>query len=189
MRKEWINPSGLPPDKGGGSFKRTSDYLDKAQFLHNKIVNTFHPNSYAHYGADAKHASYGEVVWEISDYCADTTGWQEWPIVYDTRQGRLEVARWEKNQSNMPFSKGMTFGKPASIYATLQSATAPGDQTVPVRSADHQLRSGKFKGVFRQTGYEHQSSYEDKDVIASTLYCIVRIAQQAKWVCVKELLA
>ncbi len=83
----------------------------------------------------------------------------------------------------------MTFGKPASIYATLKSATAPGDQTVPVRSADHQLRSGKFKGIFRQPGYEHQSSYEDKDVIASTLYCIVRIAQQAKWVCVKELLA
>jgi hypothetical protein len=37
--------------------------------------------------------------------------------------------------------------------------------------------------VFRQNGYEHQSSYKDPRAIASTLYSIVRIAQQAKWKC------
>jgi len=54
---------------------------------------------------------------------------------------------------------------------------------VPARSADHQLRSGVFKGIFRQTGYEHQSSYKDPRAIASTLYSIVRIAQSAAWTC------
>jgi len=57
---------------------------------------------------------------------------------------------------------------------------------VPVKSADHQRRSGMFKGLFRQSGYEHQSSYRDPRVVAATLYSIVRIAQQAKWKCREE---
>ncbi|WP_056440127.1 hypothetical protein [Massilia sp. Root335] len=40
-----------------------------------------------------------------------------------------------------------------------------------------------FKGIFRQTGYEHQSSYKNSAAIASTLYSIVRIAQTATWKC------
>ncbi|GGY78516.1 esterase/lipase family protein [Pseudoduganella plicata] len=186
LRPEWINPGGLDPREGGGTLKRTFDYLDLARGFHRKISSTFHATSYAHYGADAGRQSFGEVVWEISEYCADTTGWRDWPIVHDTKQGKLEVARWEKDKPNTPFSKRFNFGRPASIYATLLPPDAPGDQTVPAKSADYQLLSGKFKGVFRQTGYEHQSSCKDRHVIASTLYCIVRIAQQAKWVCVKE---
>jgi hypothetical protein len=57
----------------------------------------------------------------------------------------------------------------------------PGDQTVPVHSADHQRDSGKFKGIFRQTGYEHQGSYGDEAALASTLYSIVQIAKTMKW--------
>jgi hypothetical protein len=69
------------------------------------------------------------------------------------------------------------------MHATILPPSAPGDQTVPARSADHQLHSGTFKSVFRQTGYEHQSSYKDPRAIASTLYSIVRIAQNASWTC------
>ncbi|MDK6077499.1 hypothetical protein QPM04_10730, partial [Massilia varians] len=69
------------------------------------------------------------------------------------------------------------------VRAQIISPEAAGDQTVPAKSADHQLKSGLFKGVFRQTGYEHQSSYKDPRAIASTLYSIVRIAQKAVWTC------
>ncbi len=69
------------------------------------------------------------------------------------------------------------------MHATILAPSAPGDQTVPAKSADHQLNSGTFKGVFRQTGYEHQSSYKDPQAIASTLYSIVRIVQHASWEC------
>lgn len=64
-----------------------------------------------------------------------------------------------------------------------RTVSEPGDQTVPARSADDQLLSGAFAGMFRQTGYEHQSSYKDPRAIASTLYSIVRIAQKASWKC------
>jgi hypothetical protein len=184
FREDWINPSKLLPREGGGTFKRTAEYLDKARGFHQKIANTFHPNSYAHYGADRAQQSFGEVVWEINN-CTDPTGWQNWPILSDTRQGTLELVRWDplslNNKALQPFSD--TDEMPDPIYASILPPSAPGDQTVPAKSADHQLNSGMFKGVFRQTGYEHQSSYKDPRAIASTLYSIVRIAQKTTWKC------
>jgi hypothetical protein len=183
FREDWINPSGLPPDKGGGTFERTCRYLDRVQNFHQMIENTFHPNSYAHYGADRGRQSFEEVIWEIDKNCADPSGWKDWPIINDTRQGKLELVHWDplgpNNKALLPFTDAM----PDPIHATILPPAAPGDQTVPARSADHQLKSGMFKGVFRQTGYEHQSSYKDPRAIASTLYSILRIAQKATWKC------
>jgi len=183
FRQDWINPSGRSPERGGGTFRRTCEYLDIAQSFHRQIVKTFHPCSYAHYGADRKRQSFDEVIWEIRD-CVNPTGWQNWPIVKDNLQGRIEFTSWNQDGSgnisaDLPFSDAM----PGSMHALILPPSAPGDQTVPAKSADHQLHSGIFKGVFRQTGYEHQSSYKDPRAIASTLYSIVRIAQNAAWKC------
>jgi len=183
LREEWINPSQRAPDQGGGTFQRTCDYLDQAQRFHRAVVNTYHTNSYGHYGVDKERLSFGEVVWDISKNCADPTGWQDWPIVSDDMQGRLELIRWTEANTHKAFAPRVGASKNNSIYATLQPPNSPGDQTVPARSADHQLESGKFKGVFRQVGYEHQNSYKDPAALASTLYSIVRIAQQARWTC------
>jgi pimeloyl-ACP methyl ester carboxylesterase len=194
FRDEWINPSGLLRNKGGGTFERTCDYLDKTQSFHKAIAHTFHPNSYAHYGVDQARSSYGEVVWEIDTNCADPAGWQAWPILHDTKQGQLELVRWDPLSPNIKAFRPRIYDSsnsdsyaepPDSIHATILPPRASGDQTVPARSADHQLNSGMFKGVFRQTGYEHQSSYKHPRAIASTLYSIVRIAQKATWNCEK----
>jgi hypothetical protein len=182
FREDWINPSNYTEKKGGGTFKRTCDYLDKAQGFHRQIANTYHANSYAHYGADSRQQSFGEVVWDIRN-CDNPTGWQNWPIVNDTRQGRLDFTSWDQhpvdNIGALPFNDA----GPGPVHATILPPSAPGDQTVPAKSADDQLHSGVFKSVFRQTGYEHQSSYKDPRAIASTLYSIVRIAQKATWKC------
>jgi len=183
FREDWINPSGRPSERGGGTFKRTCEYLDMAQSFHQKIAKTYHSYSYAHYGADRARQSFDEIIWEIR-HCVDPTGWQNWPIVSDTLQGRLEFTAWNQDgnansAADLPFSDAM----PGSLHALILPPSAPGDQTVPAKSADHQLHSGIFKGVFRQIGYEHQSSYKDPHAIASTLYSIVRIAQSATWNC------
>ncbi|TQK10515.1 triacylglycerol lipase [Herbaspirillum sp. SJZ107] len=183
FREEWINPSGMQARDGGGTFKRTCNYLNRAQSFHQNIANTFHPNSYAHYGADRKRKSFGEVIWEIDKNCADPTGWQNWSILSDTRQGKLGLVRWDPLSPNNKALRPVRDNDdmPAPIHATILPASSPGDQTVPARSADYQLNSGIFRGVFRQTGYEHQGSYQDPRAIASTLYSIIRIAQSATW--------
>jgi hypothetical protein len=182
FREDWINPSGRIPQKGGGTFKRTCEYLDKARDIHRNISNTYHPNSYAHYGADQKQRSFGEVIWEIRN-CTDPSGWQNWVIINDDRQGNLEFTPWESNSVNNIGALPFNDEAPVPVHATILPPSSSGDQTVPAKSADHQLNSGMFQGVFRQTGYEHQSSYKDPKAIASTLYSIVRIAQKATWKC------
>lgn len=180
--EDWINPSGFTPDRGGGTFERTCMYLDRVQHFHRTIANTYHPNSYAHYGADRGRQSFGEVVWAIDKDCPDPVGWYDWRIFGDNRQGKVELVPWigaSDKEARFSFKEKA----PSPVHASILPPAAPGDQTVPAKSADHQLNSGLFKGVFRQTGYEHQSSYKDPRAIASTLYCIVRIAQNAVWKC------
>lgn len=179
FREEWINPAAQPTQLS--SWQKTLEHLEKAKAFHNKINDTYHPCSYGHYGADPERRSFGEVIWEISRNCADPSGWQLWPILGDTRQGKLELVKWESGRSNKAFGPPIGLTVPDPIHAAILPPAAQGDQTVPAKSADHQLNSGKFKGIFRQTGYEHQSSYKDRRAVASTLYSIVRIAQQAKW--------
>jgi len=182
FREDWINPSGLTIDQGGGTFERTCNYLDKVRGFHQQIAGTFHPNSYAHYGADPEQQSFGEVVWDIKN-CVNLKGWQNWPIVRDSRQGTLEFTIWDPDGVNNIGALPFNDTELGPVHATILPPSAPGDQTVPARSADKQLNSGLFKGVFRQTGYEHQSSYKNPRAIASTLYSIVRIAQKATWDC------
>lgn len=182
IAEDWVNPSQLPARDGGGSVKRTFEYLDRAQSFHRAIANTYHPNSYCHYGVDRERRSYESVVWEINARCADTAGWREWEIVSDDAQGCL-VMKIPQTRRDMS-APGARLG-PALNLTQIRIAPplGSGDQTVPEKSANHQLLSGQFNAVFRQTGYEHQSSYANKDAIASTLYSIVRIAQKAKWKC------
>lgn len=69
------------------------------------------------------------------------------------------------------------------VKVKLGVASGAGDQTVPMRSADHQLNSGKFAGIFRQTGYEHQDSYNNLPALRSTLFSLIKIIQTMTWSC------
>lgn len=92
--------------------------------------------------------------------------------ISDNRKGSLQVieSRFEKGD------------RVTSLYSlNMREAAEPGDQTVRLHSADAQLRSGKFKGLFRQVGYEHQASYSDPIVLASTIYVLFKIISTMKW--------
>lgn len=171
VNEAWLNPARL--DAGYSSIENTDDLLSQARAFHNEIANTYHPNSYAHYGADRRHPTWRQVVWEIGNEITLNAEANSLRIIADNRQGKLRAIDPMKQ-------------KPAGIQipwvsVRLQPAADPGDETVPVHSADHQLNSGKFKGLFRQTGYEHQTSYKSEAALHSTLYSLVRIAQEMKW--------
>ncbi|MCL1861509.1 MAG: GPI inositol-deacylase [Proteobacteria bacterium] len=70
---------------------------------------------------------------------------------------------------------------PRFFQVGMSPPEAPGDQTVPQHSAEHQAEFGNLKGIFRQKGYEHQTSYQDENAIAATLYSIVLIAKTMQW--------
>lgn len=165
IREEWLNPAG---DKSA-SFERTCSFIDQAREFHETLGDYYHPNTYAHYGADLARASWESVTWDIS---RDFSGyrWRDLQIIGDDEQGTLDVKPIDANPKYHGFHK-----------VVLGASTGPGDQTVPAKSADRQFLSGQLRGIFRQTGYEHQESYENDRAVRSTLYCIVRIAKDMRW--------
>lgn len=168
LREDWINPA-QHADAGYGN---TGKLLDKAKAFHNAISRTYHDQSFAHYGADPGRAAWHNVIWEL-DEKAKVLNVEDLQIATDNRQGILRVT-----DPRFPSRAG----EPGPQFtATLLAPSEPGDQTVPLHSADDQLRSGKFRGLFRQMGYEHQNSYKDERAFHSTLYSLVRIAQTMKW--------
>lgn len=164
FREEWINPANLP-ERG---FEQTCKLLNRVQNFHDNLNATYHPTSYAHYSADLKKPSWERISW-ILDKKYKNGDWQSLLICKDNKQGKFEIC---SNQSS----------KDAPVFSvTLGESVGPGDKTVPLQSADHQLKSGKFTGIFRQEGYEHQDSYKDSSALNSTLYSLVRIIQSMRW--------
>lgn len=168
LREEWLNPGRV---KGAG-FKKTCGLLDRAKDFHNAIADTYHGQSYAHYGADPSGLAWHNVIWEI-DEDAKLQNVNLLAIGSDNGKGELTLI-----DPTLPIGPKKL---PAQFCANLLDPAEPGDQTVPLHSADAQLRSGKFKGVFRQTGYEHQASYGDSAVLAATLYSLFQIASTMRW--------
>jgi pimeloyl-ACP methyl ester carboxylesterase len=172
LRAEWVNPAGQ--NRAGVPF--TQQYLKRAKNFHQDLANYYHPNCYAHYGCDANRKAFRNVVWQTHGVNAQEV--DGLVIKLDNEKGDLILG----GKSSLP--KRVEVGQPAVEpikKAKILPPADPGDQTVPMQSADDQLKSGKFKGVFRQTGYEHQASYQDKNALASTLYSIVQIAKQMNW--------
>ena len=166
FRVEWINPAGL---KTAG-ISQTLRHLDEAKKFHEDIEDTYHENSYAHYGADTDRKAWHKVVWQVNS-TAVFQNVEALSIVADDQRGKLKLvdkARTEKSHEII-------------FDAEMQDAAEPGDQTVPLHSGDAQLRSGKFKGIFRQSGYEHQASFDDKTAIDATLYSLFKIISTMKW--------
>ena len=110
-----------------------------------------------------------------------------WEVAKNAEIGRVDLLRIvaddAKGQMTMIDPTTATHGPngAAPFTVKLLDAAEPGDQTVPLHSADAQFHSKKFKGIFRQIGYEHQSSYSDSAVIAATLYSLFQIASTMTW--------
>ena len=59
----------------------------------------------------------------------------------------------------------------------LQPSNSAADGTVPVERSADKVRA---KVKFRQTGYDHQGSYDNEGAQAATLYGVVKIANAYK---------
>lgn len=167
FREEWINPASL--DNSG--FLETVKILENAKNFHNEINNVYHENSYAHYGADGDRKAWYKVAWKTKSASIDEDI-DSLRIIEDDGQGEVRLIDDKKKAAK---------SKDAEFEIEMEDAADPGDQTVPLQSADAQLRSRKFKGIFRQSGYEHQASYSNAAVIEATLYSLLKIIATMKW--------
>ncbi|MDO8420504.1 MAG: hypothetical protein Q7S90_10750 [Rubrivivax sp.] len=169
LNEKSLNPADVV---GGPTFAKTCTLLDSARKFHNDIHDTYHEQSYAHFGADPSRPAWHHVVWTIEGQ-AKVENVDRLRLVADNDQGTLSLIDFKHSQQ-----AGVAEPR---FACTMAPAADPGDQTVPVFSAGHQMRSGKFKGIFRQLGYAHQNSYKDEGALNSTLYSLIRIASTMRW--------
>lgn len=167
FKEEWINPAGLV----NAGVSHTLGHLEAARIFHEEIADVYHENSYAHYGSDIDRKAWYKVVWRAESSAGFKHG-DSLRTVGDDRRGELRLVNTAAKEREVDDSE---FG------VEMQAAAEAGDQTVPLHSGDAQLRSGKFRGIFRQSGYEHQASYADPAVVNATLYCLFKIISEMKW--------
>lgn len=168
LREEWINPAA----QEGRNFDRTCGLLDDARQFHKDIESSYHPNSHAHYGADSGRPSWEYMTWEIKTRGNVLWDWDNnFAIEEDSKKGKLLLRAKTPDERNHIRRYPVQLG----------DSVGAGDETVPVRSADHQLRSGVFRTIFRQCGYEHQGSYSNEKAVNATLFSLIRIIQSMNW--------
>lgn len=177
INPEWVNPAG----QLGSSIDKTMMAVMDARKFHQAISETYHkPNTYLSYGFDNKQKSWGEVVWEAGK-APLLRGWTFKSLPTDQA---TPVDSWQSSYDEgtgtVVLNHGFTSQPDRFFGAEIADPAQPGDGTVPAeRSAEDPVRQGKARIIFKQTGYEHQGSYENEKVLASTLHSICRIALEA----------
>jgi pimeloyl-ACP methyl ester carboxylesterase len=173
INPDWINPAGKKY-KNSSAWEMVKQRIIDAQDFHHKIKDTFHANTYASYGTDTdeKNLTHGNVTYKVdslskgSDDIASSTSPgrgapSTWKIISEDGKGDLIVMSAEKRK----------------FMLKLLPPKDAGDGTVPT---DYSAAKIKAKIHFKQTGYDHQSSYHNDLVLASMLYSVVKIANTAE---------
>lgn len=162
---------------------------DVAKFHRDLPADSYHDQTYVHYGAEDSLLSWRDMVWEGNPARLDMPGADQ------QDDGNGSYNGW--------FQRGLpaVAAKPVNDDALRHAGLFPmpdgsgGDGTVPTDSAQSPAKAGRSAGVqasFRhgskgkgarntEKGYEHASSYNDGRVQWATLYSVIRIAQAADW--------
>jgi hypothetical protein len=138
--------------------------------FHLAIANRYHPNTYAFYGNDAAHKTWGDVTWQrrhagppFGPHAIDDLA--EGTVSGDTGTGRISVLT-------------RSAGKPLHIAFDLCDADEDGDGTVPRRSGA--APRGRTKVCLAYRGIEHEAAYKVLPLQLFTVWSIVKITDAVK---------
>jgi pimeloyl-ACP methyl ester carboxylesterase len=160
------DPAGLYPVSGGGVTKQILNSIGIAEKFHNWLADYYHPATFAYYGNDKEHPSYGQICWVAHEPPVATKG----PMT----ASNIRDARFLANDPDGARAVEVE-GKFVMTFSVEPQESA-GDDTVPHQSAAGP--SGKVKQLFATRGYRHQESYKQWSTLMLTRYCIVKLVQE-----------
>lgn len=161
------------------TYKKTVDkdwqrYVQTVQKLvrpfHRAIANRYHPNTYAFYGDDTAHKTWGEVTWRRR-HAAPRFGPRaiddlaEGTVTGDTGVGSISILT-------------RSAGNPLRVAFDLNGADEDGDGTVPRRSGAAPREKAKVCLAYR--GIEHEAAYKVLPLQLFTVWSIVKITDAVK---------
>jgi len=173
VKEEWLSP------KDGmaitwGTFKK---FLGAAEAFHQKLTpDTYHPNTYAFYGAGSvKTKSFERIVWSMKPGgVAENT-----PISVEAVSGMSaqQVQMDGTNPEHVGWDPATEVSK-WELKAGMQDNS--GDGTVPISSGTAPVDCQAVRQVFRVSDVGHEPAYQDVVVQQVCIYAISKIALDAR---------
>jgi pimeloyl-ACP methyl ester carboxylesterase len=160
------DPAGLYPKNKGGVTLQIVNAIGIAEDFHRWLSDYYHPATFAYYGHDKEHPSYGQIRWVAQEPPAGTN--------VAMTPANIRDARYLVHEPDGARTVEVD-GKLVLIFA-VEPQESGGDDTVPHQSAAGP--SGKVKQLFPTRGYKHQESYKHPDTLLLTRYCIVKLVQE-----------
>jgi len=167
-----LDPANLSAKTDRKPLKSYRIAITKAMNFHNTLQLSCHPVTYAHFGSDPKHVSFGKVTWATSD-----------PLMFT---GTTMLANAQSVSHSKLGASTLMFGDKNVIFelsnrepATKDDNFNTGDGTVPLPSGQLISRCSPSPKAFSMTGFDHQMSYGDPHVQENVMYCIGKIVQLA----------
>jgi pimeloyl-ACP methyl ester carboxylesterase len=163
-------------DKKKVPFDLYYDKIDEVKKFHIEIAGKYPKPAYVSYGADT-----GQPSWEVVHWQGDALfDYDKLALVKDNYNGTVSVG-----SSTDPIELKFGEAKQAGDGTVPQiSGAAPGDAGVTAIFRQGNLGTGanvseNNKG--KTKGYDHQNSYNDGRAQWSTLYSVIKVAQDANW--------
>jgi pimeloyl-ACP methyl ester carboxylesterase len=164
-----IDPTLVDP---AGKFKteravkeRIRKTINSAERFHREVLDSYyHPNTFAFYGADSAHMSFGAVRW----------------VARDPANGAVFTEANLRNAALTGYRE--TVGRRVKVEGKTPLEFVParqdvgGDGTVPHQSGAGP--QGKIKQLFELRGLDHQKSFNDEAVLLLTQHLVVKLVQE-----------
>jgi pimeloyl-ACP methyl ester carboxylesterase len=139
--------------------------VDQAERFHREVLNTYyHPNTYAFYGADRDHMSFGAVYWVARDPGNGT-------VFTDANLRGAALAGYRETLGRRVKVEDRTV---LEFVPAAQDAT--GDGTVPSQSGAGP--QGKVRQLFEIAGLDHQDAFNDEAAQLLTQHLVVKLVQE-----------
>ena len=165
-----INPDLADPaklyKKEGDATKKINDAISVAEKFHHWLSDYYHPTSFAYYGADKNHPSYGQIRWVAQASGAGTSV----PVTAANIRSAKCLTHDPDGSRKVEIEGKMV------LTFSVEQQESTGDDTVSDLSGAGP--KGKVKALFATRGYRHQESYKHHDSILLTCYCIVKAVQE-----------
>jgi pimeloyl-ACP methyl ester carboxylesterase len=139
--------------------------IGKAERFHRAVLGAYyHPNTYAFYGADPDHLSFGAVRWVARDPAHGA-------VFTDTNLRAAAKIRYLAGGGRC-----VRVEKRTDLQFLPASQDAAGDGTVPHQSGS--APQGNVRQVFEVRGFDHQGAYNADAILLLTRHLIVKLVQQ-----------
>lgn len=161
-----------------------------AKKFHYDLGGYYHPQTYAHYGADEKRKTWNTITWRLESKKDGTIKAQppiatqaaDYALVSDFVKLGVCFLRNTATAGDMLVNEnGVGVIRPYAgdaYRAAMMPVDDPGDGTVPSHSGKAPAAQAQFAASM--AGFTHQDSYLDEKVRSVTLYSILHLAKLAK---------